>query len=295
MFKNIIKDSVSQLMNDVKLVRLSIIESFSNTVITIFLFLYYLNTFLQEKFQKWLSIWKTASVLITRVQENNLIAIIIVVLIVFVFWHFIIHPIWQAAVVHYLNEEKKSISKALWKWTGNFFVVMELNWLLFTFGISTFLFSVIRMIILGIFDNVFMLILLGMWFVSVLFVAIFRPYTKYCIVIEKLPLFEAMKRSVSMAFSNLWVTLKFSMIEIFLAIRFILSIIIVLWIPFLIVYLAISLNIIDKQIIKYVIWVTSGVLLFLVLYINWIIEAFFSTYWFKIYKKIKENEALENN
>jgi hypothetical protein len=52
MFKNIIKDSVLQLMSDIKLIRISVIESFSHTLINIWLFLYYLNTFLQEKFEK---------------------------------------------------------------------------------------------------------------------------------------------------------------------------------------------------------------------------------------------------
>jgi len=293
MFKNIIKDSVLQLMSDIKLIRISVIESFSHTLINIWLFLYYLNTFLQEKFEKWLAIWKTASTVVSRVKDNNLIGIIIIVLVVIVFWHLLIHPIWQAGVVHYLNDEKKSISRALWKWTWNFFVITELNWLLFSFWLSTFMFSVIRMFILDIYDNIFVIILLSIWFFCVFFVSIFWPYTKYAIVLEKLPLFEAMKRSVSLAFSNFWITFKFSMIEFSLVIRFLLNIIIVLWIPFLIVYIALSLNILDNQIVKYVIWIASVSLLFLVIYINWIIEAFFSTYRFKIYKKIVENEEKE--
>jgi len=292
MFKDIIKDSVLQLMSDFKLIRLSIIESFSTTLTTIWLFFYYVNTFLQEKFQKWLSIWKTASTVMAWVNDHNMMTTIIIVLVIVGFWYLILHPIWQAWVIHYLNDtkEEKSVARALWKWTDNFFVMMELNWLIFSFSINTFIFSVIRMIILDIFANPIIITLMIIWFVCVMFAAVFWSYTKYVIVIEKQPLFESIKRSVSLALWNLWVTFKFAMIEFALVIRFLLNAIIVIWIPFLIVYLAVYLNILDNEIVQYIIWITAISLLLLVVYINWIIEAFFSTYWYKIFKKIIDNE-----
>ena len=74
-------------------------------------------------------------------------------------------------------------------------------------------------------------------------------------------------------------------------VRFIINAIVVMWIPFLIVYIAIWFNVIESKIVWYVIAISVIVLLFLMAYINAIIEAFFMAYRYKVYKSIIEQEV----
>ncbi|MFZ2911793.1 MAG: hypothetical protein WAZ75_01790, partial [Candidatus Absconditicoccaceae bacterium] len=76
--------------------------------------------------------------------------------------------------------------------------------------------------------------------------------------------------------------------QLFLMIRFLINAIVVMGIPFLIVYIAIRLNVIESKVVGYVIAISVVVLLFLMAYINAIIEAFFMTYRYKVYKSITE-------
>lgn len=57
-------------------------------------------------------------------------------------------------------------------------------------------------------------------------------------------MYDAIKRSGFYAIRNLWQTIKFVLLEFLLVIRFLINIIIVIGIPFVLVYIASILNII---------------------------------------------------
>jgi hypothetical protein len=78
-----------------------------------------------------------------------------------------------------------------------------------------------------------------------------------------------------------------------LIVRFFLNILIVLWVPFLIAYIASVTNVLDQWWMEFIIYFTVILLILWTIYMNSIVDAFFSTYWYKIYMKIKDDG--ENN
>jgi len=139
---------------------------------------------------------------------------------------------------------------------------------------------------LDIIDSIFIRVIFGIWGICILIVAILWPYSRYIIVIEKMSMYDAIKRSAFYAIRNLRQTTKFVMIELLLLIRFLVNILIVIGIPFVLMYIANWLNIIDSSTVGTIIIIVSIGLLIGTAYINGIIEAFFATYRYKVYEKI---------
>lgn len=273
-------------MEDIKLVRLAFITSFCHSLIVLFLLLYNLNNMAAARFEKWVALGEILEFIVTTWIKFNIVPLLIVIIIGLLIGYSLLYPIGQAALIHYLRDQKFSIRDALSKWTTTFFSMFEFSALAGTFSMSTFVFIIIRLFMLDIIDSVLVRIVFGIWGISILIVAILWPYTRYIIVIEKMGMYDAIKRSAFYAIRNLWQTTKFVMIELFLLIRFLINILIVIGIPFALMYIANWLNIIDSSTVGTIIIVISIGLLLWTAYINGIIEAFFATYRYKVYEKI---------
>lgn len=164
--------------------------------------------------------------------------------------------------------------------------MFEFSALAGTFSMSTFIFIIIRLFMLDIVDSVFIRIIFGIWGFSILIATILWPYARYVIVIEKMGMYDAIKRSGFYAMRHIWQTTKFVLLELLLLLRFLVNIVLVVGVPFVLMYIASWFNLIDSTTVGTIIIVISIALLLATAYINGIIEAFFATYWFKIYKKI---------
>ena len=73
-----------------------------------------------------------------------------------------------------------------------------------------------------------------------------------------------------------------------LFIRFFLNSFIVVAVPLALVFLAVRLGIIENAWIENAIWIITLIVLILIAYINAIFEAFFTTYWYKIFQKAEQ-------
>jgi hypothetical protein len=147
---------------------------------------------------------------------------------------------------------------------------------------------VIRIFMLDIVDSVFIQIIFGIWWFCILVVAILRPYSKYSIIIEWSSVTEAIRRSWSLALTNLWTTIRFVFLEILLIIRFFINLVVVVGIPVLFMYFASILNILDSEIFGTILAIIIFGLFLLTTYINAIIEAFFMIYRYKAFERIIE-------
>lgn len=92
---------------------------------------------------------------------------------------------------------------------------------------------------------------------------------------------------MQLGLENLRLSVKFALISYVLHLRALINILIFLGIPALIIYGATKLDISSQGFIKYVIYGTLIILGLLTAYINGIVEAFFTTIWYNIYKKMK--------
>ncbi len=291
MFKKILRESITKITEDTRLIRLSFLVTFCHFVSVIYLVVWNLNNLLTYKYEKWIPLWTALEYILNRSQNNHMTLILVILIIVILIWYSLIYPIGEAAMIHYLDGEWQKIWRVIWKWVNDFFVMFEFDAMLFSFGFFTFIITTLRMFMLNIIDNVFIISLIIIWWIAVFIATILWSYAKFAIVLEWQNVFGAIKRSSSLTIMNFGKTIKFVVIQLFLLIRFLLNAIVIMGIPFLIVYVAIWLNVIESKIVWYVIAITVIVLLFLMAYINAIIEAFFMTYRYKVYKNITEEEV----
>jgi MFS family permease len=286
MGKRIIAEALQLVMEDIKLVRIAFITSFCHSLIIIFLLIFNINNMFVARFETWVPLSDVMEFLVTSWIRGNVVTSLIIVIIILMLWYAILYPIGQAAIIHYLRDQKFSIRDALAKWLTTFFPMFEFSALSGTFSMSTFIFIIIRLFMLDIVDNIFVRIIFGIRWLSILVVTILWPYSRYIIVIEKISMYDAIKRSGFYAIRNLWQTTKFVFLELLLLLRFLINIVFVIWVPFLLLYIASWFNLINSTTVWTIVAIVSIVLLLCTAYINGIIEAFFATYWYKIYNKI---------
>lgn len=145
-----------------------------------------------------------------------------------------------------------------------------------------------RFRVLGLMDNAMVITVLVMWGLIIFFTSIFLPYTRFIIVLENANPIQAIKKSMNLALENLRQSVKFALISYLLYLRAIVNILIFLGVPGLIIYLATQLDITGQSFIRYIIYGTLVILGLLTAYINGIVEAFFVTVRYKIYRRVKE-------
>lgn len=288
MGKRIIAAALLLVMEDIKLVRIAFITSFCHSLIVMFLLTFYLNNMMVARFEKGIPLWDALQFLVTASMKGNLVMILIIAIIILLIGYGVLYPVWQAALIHYLHDKKFSMRDAMAKWVTTFFPMFEFGALEGTFSISSLIFIVIRLFMLDIMDNWFIRAIVIIQWLTVLVVSILWPYTRYIIILEWLSMYDAIKRSAYYSIRNLWQTIKFVLLQLLLLTRFFVNILIIVWIPLILTYIASRFHIINFKTVEVIIIIIWILLLFGTAYINGIIEAFFASYWYKIYHKIVE-------
>jgi len=285
MFKKIVNESIEHIWHHTKIIRLAFMTSFFHTLAVIALITYNLNNLIVAKFHWWFSY----SNLVNYVkQETN---IVIIIIIVWFIWYEVLYPIGQSIIINFLHQWSKKMGEAISKWFNKFFIMFEFNNLLLPFSGITFLTTLLRLGTLDITNNTVIHIMIAIRWFCVLYATIFWPYVLFAINIEGLSLYDALKRSSSLAIANMWLTLKFVLFQGLLLLRFLINIVIVLGVPIIIVFLSNKLNILGATTSTLI----TCLVIFLIIwsaYLNGIIEAFFLTYRHNVYKKITSEEKI---
>lgn len=165
--------------------------------------------------------------------------------------------------------------------------MFEFDGIITVFTPHMFLIFFSRFWMLGILDNIFVLIIAGLWAFLVLFATVFLSFAKYFIVLDDMKPFDAMKKSISVALTNLPLALRATFLQYVLSMRFIINIAIFLGMPLLILYGAMKLNITNAEYLGTILIGVSIVTGLLTAYINGIIEAFFITLRYRLFVQIK--------
>ena len=103
---------------------------------------------------------------------------------------------------------------------------------------------------------------------------------------------ETLKYSTKLALAHPFITLKFIFLSILLEIRFFLTTFFVIAIPSFLIRVGLQLGLIGADGVVTVVLITVGLLLIASIYINSIIDAFFTVYRYKLYKELQE-KAIE--
>ncbi len=286
MFKKILEDSIHFIGNNHKFIRLSFITSFFHSLTVVALFLYNINNILHYRFASGVSY----NIIFNFLKGE--LWIVIIIIAIWIIGYEILYPIGQGAMIYYLHNNNQKLSQPLSKWIEKFFPMLEFINLAMMLGAVTVLTTILRLISLEIMSNPIVIILMSIWWLCAIATWFLRPYVKYALTLKNMNISDALRYSAKLSMQNFGITLKFLLLEGVLLIRFIINLLLILWIPLLIIYLASSMNILWKTTNTIVTIIAIG-LIIICAYLNAIIEAFFATYRYKVYEHITTNEEDE--
>lgn len=292
MTRTLITEALDIIIHDNKLVRLAFLTSFCHTIIIVLLLVLNLNNLIVARFEKWVPLGQAIEFILQRSSTHNVTSILIITIVVLIIGYAIVYPIGEAALIFYLKDKKYSISNAIGNGMNTFFPMFELSALAGSFSITSYILIIIRVFMLDIANSVFIQILLGIWGFFIIIVALSRPYTKFCIVMEWLTVADAIKRSIWLSLRYFWTTAKFVILEMLLIIRFLINVLVIVGIPIIMLYIANAVNILNANIVGTIIAITVIILILITTYINGIIEAFFIAYRYKWFNRILEKERV---
>jgi len=289
MIKQFIQDSKTFLLNKPKFINLVFLVWFCRSVSIIMLLAYNINNVLIYRFDKWLSVFTVFQYFIEEITSNHIVWLIVILAIFISIWYIFLYPMWISASIHFLNNQKESIWKAIWKWANDFFTMFELNALAFSFWPYTYSITVLRLITLDVLNSGFVIWLIILRWIVVLFSSIFRQYAKYIIITEKIGVFEAIKKSMWMAITNMWITMRWLIMKIIVLFIFYFKLIIISAVPLLLIYFLLTSNAINygnERIIR-----TIGIITAIIAtYILSVTQAFFTVFRHKIHTYISSKE-----
>lgn len=288
----ILKESIAAIWDDTKLIRLATITTFIHSLLFI-LYLIYLLITLGTAMWWDTTIWWLINDYVDLVAPSAEIWVILIIIgIALLIWYSILPPIWEASMIYYIDSKHKSGSLSLGKGTGRFFPMFEFNATISILSIIAWVITASRFYAMDILNILTISLLIMRWIIVVL-AMILLPYTKFIITLENKNYYAAMKSSMGLALRNLWTTLKYVGINIFLYLRFFLNIIIVIGIPLGMLRFASRFDFADNTIFQVIVIIVLISLIAFTAYINGIIEAFFISYWWRVYKKIRKVEDVK--
>lgn len=281
----ILKKSYEKVLNDSSFVKLTIFSFLPYSILFVW-YLFYQTYFVVHSINSWFK-FHDLKIYIDQIFSfwQHFFVLMIVSLSIILILYFLLPPIWEWALINYLDK-KKSVWSCLWKWFINFFKMFELHGFLSLFSFLLFFVFLSRLYVFNMLDTTFILPLIIIWLVFILFFNFTLFYAKYLIILEDITPFESIWESIKLTFLNLRITLKYFIIYLLLYVRYIINILIVVWVPLLVLYIFLKTNISNIEFVKYTIFFIMFVLFIIVAYVNWIVEAFFISMWYEVFKVI---------
>ena len=131
------------------------------------------------------------------------------------------------------------------------------------------------------------------WWLCVLWKTLLWPYVNYYIILKDCSAWDDVIKSMSLAFTNLWLTLRWLIRQAIIRCRFLLNSWVVIWVPVIIMIFCVKMNIMSNSVIEILsrILVSFGLLLFV--YLEAIFKAFDYTYRYKIYLEAERRNNLK--
>ena len=217
---------------------------------------------------------------------------------IFLFFYVILLPIFEWALIRYVQDSQKntpaSRSDSFGLGIVRFWALFEYNNIFWMFKLTSilngFLFSLrgLWLEYIGILSLVFFIAFLG----SIL-LNIFTAYAKYEIVLENKGVFEAVGISSQIALLNMKVTGKLYLFMFLMNIKVVINFIVFLFFPLVAVFLA---GVLTSQIFATIAFVILGILFLIFIsilgYMAGVLDVFTTAIWYHAYMSGKEK--LEN-
>ncbi len=292
MFKSIVANSIKEMNKDSNIIRLTRVTSFCHSMIVILLIIININSLLAKNYANGLYIGKVAAYFMQEIAKNNFITTIVIIAIIFFLIYSIIYPIGQGTIIHYIHDKKRNMRAALKKGIADFFPMFEAGFLSLIFHPAILLLIAFKILVID--GNITIPIVIGLaaWLTVLNIINTFKAYVRYIITIERLPLYESLKKSIEICRKQMSNSYRYMRVQTVLLINLSINLILIIGVPILIIYGAIALHIIQYPIIKIIVYITFFIMIIVSSYISAIIRAFFVYYWYEIYTKIIKKQHI---
>ena len=294
MLKQIVKETVKTLLNRPKLIRLALLTSYSYTMYQIYWIIYFINWLVNIQYNSWVDISNALVYFVNAIQRFNILRLIITIAIIFLLWISIFWPIWRQALLYSIDDEKMKTWTAFIKWWKKWWVMAEFWWVnMWWLSMRSVFIFVVRFWMLWYLNNPVIITVFIIWISCVLGKIVLWPYVNYYIVLKDCSAWDAVLKSMSLAFSNIWLTIRWLLRQAIIRCRFILNSCIVIWVPVIIMVFAVQMNIISNSVVEIIAWilVSAGLLIFI--YLEAIFKAFDYTYRYKIFLEAERRNNLK--
>ena len=285
---SIVAAAYDNITDDTKFIRLTTITTFIHSMIFLVYIMYAVYSIVLQREWGEIEFGNIINFVMQLFGWQEMIVPFIILAAILAIGYFLLPPIAEASMIYYLDNHERKWTLSIGRWLSKFFPMFEYHGIMTFFNPLTYFIFVSRFRVLGLMSNWLVITILIMRWLIIFFTAVFLPYTKFIIVLENVSPIQAIKKSMHLALENLRQSVKFALINYLLYLRAIVNILIFLGIPWLIIYLATQLDISSQWVIKYIIYGTLAILGLVTAYINGIVEAFFTTIWYNIYRKVKE-------
>ena len=283
-----IKKSYDLVINDSNFVKLTTFSLLPYSLLFVW-YIFYQTYFFIHTMKVWLHLYELKVYMdsIFKFWQHFWYILLVILILIIIFYVFL-PPIAEWALINYLDK-KKWIGSSIWLWLIKFFPMFELHWFMSLFSFLWFFIIVSRLYMANMLENIFVGIFIVIWFIITIFLNFTVVYAKYLIVLDWYKTFDAIKQSIKLTFLNLWKTWKYFKLYLLLYTRFLINVIILIWLPVILLITFLKLNIWNIEIVKYSIYGIMWLLFFITAYMNWIVEAFFISMWYNIFKEIDKN------
>lgn len=289
MIRKIVIHAYLQLINNSKLGSLTLSTLFAHSLISVFLIIYNTYYYIENQFNLHTSN-EVLSYIMNLFQFDSIGRTAVWIWLFLFIGYFVLSPIWESTIVHYLHHNNK-LRSSLGFGFENFHYIAKFDGMVFIFGFIIFL-NILSKVFLNGMNNALVLSFMFIWLLLVLFVTFFFQYAKTIIILEKIPVFEAVKKSIALSIEHFWVTSKFVLISILFNLRLIFNILFLIGIPLAAIVLLQFFGVVGVFADTVVYILFFWLLLFLA-YINTLIEWYFRIYRYMAYLDITwNNEQL---
>ncbi|MEI7563019.1 MAG: hypothetical protein WCJ39_05005 [bacterium] len=179
------------------------------------------------------------------------------------------------------------MKKALKKGKADFFPMFEFSFISLITAPIVIIFLAFKLLVIDENTSTGVITFLIIRFVFINIFNTLKAYTRYFITLERMPLYEAFKASFSLAMKEVKNISKYMRVQTILLFNFSLNLIIIIAIPFGIMYLAIVANIMQYIVIRTIVYTIFACMVIGGSYISAIIRAFFVYYRYKLFKMVR--------
>lgn len=301
MFTQILASSLTLVRDHPMLVRIAFLTWFVHTLSSFWRFIYTFYVIIEKNvdissFEGTLSQYIRA--FFEFILNNISFGTGLTVTIIGVIWYFLLYPIGHGMMVVYA--ETQSFAKALKVSLSKYFTITITEWILAVMTVGSWHLLGLRYFYAwGILDNILVQTIVFLVWSFVVLMAFFYAYANISSVVDdfdtRRPVEQAqqaLRNSSRVAMEYPFITLKFIFLSIILELRFLVTTIFIVAIPALLVWLLLQFGIIGTGLITPIVITLVIVLLIFAIYINSIIDAFFTVYRYKLYKKLTSSEEI---